>query len=42
MEQQNPEYAKMKAQAEQYHTKGYDARKKGQYEEAIQYYTEAL
>lgn len=36
------EYQKVKQSAEQYHTKGYEARKKGDYEKAIKFYTEAL
>ena len=37
--QQNPQ---LKQQAEASHTKGYQARKQGDYNLAIQYYTQAL
>lgn len=40
LEQQNPaeyrEYMKIKQSAEQFHTKGYEARKQGDYETAIE------
>ena len=46
LEQTNPaeyrEYMKQKQAAEQFHARGYDARKKGDYELAIQQYSEAL
>lgn len=46
LEHQNPaeykEQMKIKQNAEQFHTKGYEARKKGDYETAIKLYSEAL
>ena len=46
MEQNNPaeykEYLDKKKKAEGFHTKGYEARKKGDYDAAISNYSEAL
>ena len=39
---ENPEYAKLKQKADQLHAKGYEARKRSDYETAIDYYTQAL
>jgi|AACY02.7.fsa_nt_gi hypothetical protein len=36
------EYMSLKQSAEQFHAKGYEARKKGDYHTAIKQYTEAL
>ena len=38
----DPEYVQLKQQADQLHAKGYEARKRSDYETAINYYTQAL
>lgn len=42
MNSSNPEFAAKKQQAEMYHSQGYAARKKGDYQTAIEFYSMAL